>query len=319
MDNVDNSVDNLKNGRFYICKNKFGIRFATIVDYVDNRPEPISTKGPVVGKTVDKGGTLMLPVLFEFGPLSVYTWGLSLSLAILVGTIIAIRLARHVGIDSDTTLNLAIVLVIGGVVGARLFFVFVYEPAYFIENPLEIIALWKGGMVYYGAFIGGFITGTWYVLAKKLPFWKLADVVAPPLALGYGIVRLGCFANGCCFGRHTDSFLGVIFPFLEGAPNISDEFRYPTQLFSSALGFLLFVLLMFLWKKKKFDGQILLIFIILYSIGRSVVEYFRENLLVFGPVTVSQFVSALVIIPAVFFYWQRSRAGGTGVNGPGAK
>ncbi len=249
----------------------------------------------------------MLPVLFKLGPVSVYAWGFSLSVAILLGTLISIRLARCIGISSDKLLDLAIVLVIGGVVGARLFYVLVYEPAYFRQEPLQIFALWQGGMVYYGALIGGFITGTWYVIRKKLPFWRLADVVAPSLALGYGIVRIGCFLRGCCYGKPTGSFLGVVFPYIEGISYPDGVLRYPTQLFSAGLGFILFGLLLYLWKKKRFDGQVFLAFLIIYSIGRSIIEYFRENLLVFGNITVSQLLSALIIVPAVIFYWRRSR------------
>ncbi|MHB9093134.1 MAG: prolipoprotein diacylglyceryl transferase [Eubacteriales bacterium] len=249
----------------------------------------------------------MLPYLFKLGPLTVYPWGVTLSIAILLGTLVATKLARKINMNSDQILDLAIVLIIGGVVGARLFYVFVYEPARYIKEPLQIFALWNGGMVYYGALIGGFVTGTWYVREKKLPFWSLVDVVAPPLALGYGIVRIGCFLNGCCYGKPTTSSIGVIFPYLEGTPYLDQVPRYPTQLFSSLIGFILFGLLLYLWRKKRFDGQVFLVFLIMYTIGRSVVEYFRENLLVFGPVTVSQLVSILIIIPAVYFYWRRSR------------
>lgn len=249
----------------------------------------------------------MLPVIYNYGPFSVYAWGFSLSLAILLGTLVAIRLAKRIGIDSDRIIDLVIVLVVGGVVGARLFYVFVYEPERYLKDPLQIVAIWNGGLVYYGGLIGGFITGTWYVIRKGLPFWKLADVVSPPLALGYGIVRIGCFMNGCCYGRPTDSFLGVVFPFIEGTLHLEDIARYPTQLFSSLLGFFLFIFLLFVWKRKKFDGQVFLEFIILYAIGRAVVEYFRENLIVFGDATVSQLVSVLVIVPAVYFYRSRSR------------
>lgn len=249
----------------------------------------------------------MLPVLFKWESFTVYAWGLTLSLAILAGTWVAIRLARKKGIDDDQMLNLAMVLVVGGVVGARLFYVFVYQPGYYLSNPLQIFALWNGGLVYYGALIGGFIAGTWYVLRKRMPFWSLADIVSPPLALGYGIVRIGCFANGCCYGRHTDSPLGVIFPYIEGAPSLDVLTRYPTQLFSSLFGFILFGVLLLLWQRKKFEGQVFLTFLILYAIGRSIIEAYRENLLVFGPVTISQLVSALIIVPAAVLYWQRSR------------
>lgn len=249
----------------------------------------------------------MLPVLFEMGPLSVYAWGFTLSLAILAGTFTAIRLAKSIGIESDRILDLVIVLVIGGVVGARLFYVLIYEPDKYWREPLQVFAIWQGGLVYYGALIGGFISGTWYVIRKKLPFWPLADVVAPALALGYGIVRIGCFLNGCCYGTETGTFLGVVFPYIEGTPCLDAAPRYPTQLFSSLLGFGIFGLLLFLWKRRRFDGQIFLLFVILYSIGRSVVEVFRENLTVFGNITVSQLVSAVILVPAVILFWRKAR------------
>lgn len=249
----------------------------------------------------------MIPYLFELGPLTVFPWGLALSLAILLGTLVAIKLARRVGFDADSILDLVIYLVIGGVVGARLFYVLVYDPSHYLQHPWQVFALWNGGMVYYGALIGGLITGTWFVAKKKLPFWVLADVVAPPLALGYGIVRIGCFLNGCCYGKPTDSFIGVMFHYIDGGHSFDNVLRYPTQLFSSAFGFALFGVLLLIWLKRKFDGQVFLAFLILYAVERTVVEYYRENLLVFGPVTVAQLVSVLIVIPALYFYWRRSR------------
>lgn len=249
----------------------------------------------------------MIPYLFELGPLKIFPWGLTLSIAILLGTLVAIKLARQVGFDTDSILDLIIYLVIGGVIGARLFYVVVYDPGQYLQEPWQIFALWNGGMVYYGGLIGGLITGTLYVVKKKLPFWVLADVVAPSLALGYGIVRIGCFLNGCCYGKPTTSFIGVVFHYLDGAHTNDTVLRYPTQLFSSVFGFALFGVLLLLWRKRKFNGQVFLAFLILYAVERTVVEYYRENLLVFGPVTISQLVSVLVIIPALYFYWHRSR------------
>lgn len=258
----------------------------------------------------------MIPYLFQLGPLTIFPWGLTLSVAILLGTWTAIRLARQVGFEAEVILDLVIYLVIGGVVGARLFYVVFYDPGHFLQQPWEILALWNGGLVYYGGLIGGFLTGTWFVMSKKLPFWTLADVVAPSLALGYGIVRIGCFLNGCCYGKPTSSFIGVVFPYLDGAPTLDTVLRYPTQLFSSAFGFVLFGVLLLLWRKRKFEGQVFLAFLILYAVERTVVEYYRENLLIFGPVTISQLVSVLVVIPALYFYWQRSH---TAAAKPGKK
>ncbi len=241
----------------------------------------------------------MLPVLFKIGPYEVYAWGFALSVAVLAGTYLAYRQAPKIGIKADTIIDLVIWLVVGGVVGARLFYVLVYEPGTYLKQPYLVFALWQGGLVYYGALIGGFLAGLWFVWKKNLPFWPLADVVAPPLALGYGIVRLGCFANGCCYGKPTDSFLGVVFPHLD------DLLRHPTQIYSSLLGFTLFLVLLAIQRKKSFDGQVFLLFLILYGIGRTAIEVLRENLTVFGPVTVSQFISVILILVATVFYRRR--------------
>lgn len=238
----------------------------------------------------------MWPVLFRIGPLDVYSWGFALSLAVLAGTLLLYRQAPKTGLlTPDQVIDMAIWLVVGGIVGARLFYVVVYEPGTYLKQPALIFALWQGGMVYYGALIGGFIAGVWFVRRNHLPFWPLADLVAPPLALGYGIVRIGCFLNGCCYGKPT-SFLGVVFPYLDDIP------RYPTQIFSSVLGFTLFFVLLAVQRKKSFDGQVFLLFLIIYGIGRTAVEFLRENLTVFGPVTVSQLISIIIIIIAGVFY-----------------
>lgn len=241
----------------------------------------------------------MWPVLFEIDSLDVYSWGFALSLAILAGTLLAYRQAPKTGIKQDLVIDLVIWLVVGGIVGARLFYVLVYEPETYLKQPYLVFALWQGGLVYYGALIGGFVAGLWFVRKKGLPFWSLADLLAPPLALGYGIVRIGCFANGCCYGKPTNSFLGVVFPHLD------DLARHPTQIYSSLLGFTLFVILLAIQRKKAFDGQVFLLFLILYGIGRTAIESLRENLTVFGPVTVSQLVSIIIIVIAGVFYHRR--------------
>ena len=242
----------------------------------------------------------MWPELIKIGPLTVYSWGLMLSLAVLAGTYMVYRQAPKYGFKEDMIIDLTIWLVVGGIIGARLFYVFVYEPGTYFRQPYLIFALWQGGLVYYGALIGGFIAGLWYVRKHHLPFWPLADLMAPPLAFGYGLVRIGCFLNGCCYGKPT-TFLGVVFPHLDDIP------RHPTQIYSSLLGFTLFLILLAVQRKKSFDGQVFLLFLMLYGVGRTAIEALRENLTVFGPVTVSQLVSFFVVIIAAVFYYRRKQ------------
>ncbi|MDA8233574.1 MAG: prolipoprotein diacylglyceryl transferase [Clostridia bacterium] len=243
----------------------------------------------------------MYPVLFQMGGLSIYSWGASLAVAVLVGTYLAAKEARRHDIDGSKIMDLVLAVVVGGLVGGRLFYVLVYDLQNYLANPLDIFRLWEGGLVFYGGLIGGVGAGFWYVRRANLPFWSMADLVAPFLALGYGIVRLGCFANGCCYGKPTEGSWGVIFPHLD------DIARHPTQIYSSLTAFLLFGFLHYLLRNKKFNGQVFLVYVILYGIIRSFIEAFRENLAVWGSVTVAQLVSGLLLVGAALFYIYRQR------------
>jgi len=151
--------------------------------------------------------------------------------------------------------------------------------------------LWRGGFVLYGGILGGFIAGSIYVIKNKLNYWKIADIAARVLALGVGIGRIGCFLAGCCYGKHTDSFLGVSFPVgspafrkhLELYPDLMVNHNHslpviPTQLFSAGANFLIFIYLYFiLRKRKKYQGQLFIRFLILYSVFRFKIEFFRAD------------------------------------------
>ncbi|MHB8170138.1 MAG: prolipoprotein diacylglyceryl transferase [Thermincolia bacterium] len=243
----------------------------------------------------------MQPILFEVGGFSLYSWGASLALAVLVGTYLATREAKRHNIDGNKIMDLVLAVVIGGLIGGRLFYVLVYDLQSYLANPLEIFMIWEGGLVFYGGLMGGVLAGIWYVRLARLPFWSTADLVVPFLALGYGIVRLGCFANGCCYGKPTEGLWGVVFPHLD---EIS---RHPTQLYSSVTGFLLFVILYYLLRQKSFNGQVFLAYVIFYGVSRTLIEAFRENLTVWGSVTVAQLVSGVLLTGAAAIYLYRKR------------
>jgi len=175
--------------------------------------------------------------------------------------------------------------------------------------------LWRGGFVYYGGLFGGFVSAMIFISRKKMNHLKIADISAPILALGLGIGRIGCFLAGCCFGSHTDSFLGIPFP--SGSPAFKKHLEiypelmhnhteslavFPTQLFSAGAHFLVFLYLFFhLRKKKKYDGEVFIKFLIFYSIFRFIIEFFRAddrgNFLFF---TTSQWISIILIAITVF-------------------
>lgn len=229
----------------------------------------------------------MYPILFHFGPVIIHTWGFMLAIGIIVSTYLAARKFVAEGGDSEDLLNLVILASFGGLIGARLFYVFFYQWDYFAAHPMQIIFAPGGwdGLVWYGGFAGGLLFALIYVLRKHLNFWKTADILAPYLAMAYAIVRIGCFLNGCCYGKVTTMPWSVVFPVVD------DLSRHPTQLYSSFLNFLIFLFLLYLYPRRRFNGQIFITYLGLYSVYRFVVEFFRENLLIGPYFTIAQWIA----------------------------
>lgn len=200
----------------------------------------------------------MHPILFQLGPIKIYAYGTMLAIAFLIGIYKTAFDAKKEGIKKDHIFNMGFYCVLAGIIGARLLYI-VVNYKFFLENPIEIILFHHGGLVYYGGLIGAFIVSYVYVKKHNLPTWQTADLIAPYLTLGIGITRIGCFLNGCCFGKKTGSFV------------------HPTQLYEFAYCLLLFILLLVLKKYKKFHGQLFWLFILLYSILRGINEIFRGD------------------------------------------
>lgn len=200
----------------------------------------------------------MHPILFQLGPIKIYAYGTMLAIAFLIGIYKTAFDAEKEGIKKNHIFDLGFYCVLSGIIGARLLYI-VVNYKFFLENPIEIILFHHGGLVYYGGLIGAFIVSYVYVKKHNLPTWQTADLIAPYLALGIGITRIGCFLNGCCFGKKTGLFV------------------HPTQLYELAYCLLLFILLLVLKKYKKFHGQLFWLFILLYSILRGINEIFRGD------------------------------------------
>jgi len=215
------------------------------------------------------------------------------------------KMFKEEGYDPDSVIDLVIILVVTGVLGSRLAYIVLYQWPEFISNPWAVLSFANGGfsgLVWYGAFLLTVPLFIWFVRRKGYGMWKVLDMLAPYVALGYAIVRIGCFLNGCCYGEITNSPLGVVFP------AVDDFIRYPTQLFSSALNFILFVVLIFYYPRRKFSGQIFVLYLMGYSIYRFMVEYFRESLINFGPFTMGQVVTAGLFVIAWFLYnWRKKQ------------
>ncbi|MGR6835265.1 prolipoprotein diacylglyceryl transferase [Syntrophomonas erecta] len=247
----------------------------------------------------------MHPILFKIGNLSIYSWGFMLAIAVLLAIWGISRLFEQEGYNRDMVLDMVILMVVFGIIVARLSYIVVYEWQEFLAHPLSFFSLQNGGisgLIWYGAFLGGFIPFAIYIWHKQLSFWKVTDMFAPFLALGYAIVRIGCFLNGCCYGEITNSVCGVVFPYVDAFT------RHPTQLYSSAINLVLFAFLIWFYPRRKFPGQVFLLYLMGYSLYRFIVEFFRFNLITYGPISLGQvYTIGLFIIALVLYLWQRYR------------
>lgn len=244
----------------------------------------------------------MYPVLFKIGPLTVHTYGLLLAIAFLSAIGLAVRRAKREGLDSQKIFDLCFYLVLGAIIGSRILFV-VLNYRFYLDNPLQILKLWEGGLVYYGGMLGTLVVGIWYMRRHKLPLWKLADIMAPSVALGQAIGRLGCFMAGCCYGRQTDVAWAVTFSNINCLAPIGIPL-HPAQLYSSALALVVFLLLLLIYRYRKFMGQVFWSYVVLYSINRFILEFWRSdergfiNLFTYT-LSTSQLISCLAFIGGI--------------------
>lgn len=236
--------------------------------------------------------------LFSIGPVTIHGYGLMIGIGIVLAFIAGTYLAKKKGINADELFNLTTISVIGGFACAKVLFCIV-EWDSFVKNPLGTLG--SSGFVVYGGIIGGILLCALYCKIKKLPFWKYFDTVLPAVAIAQGFGRIGCFLAGCCYGRETDSFVGIAFHNSKFAPN--DVKLIPTQLFSSAGCFIMAAILFAYSRKERKDARTGALYLIMYSIGRSVIEYFRNDYRgAIGILSTSQFISIFILIAGIILF-----------------
>lgn len=243
---------------------------------------------------------------------SIPMFGVMAVIGFLFGFFILRKEANRIGIQIQKIESIAFWILIGVLIGGRIWYILEMWN-YYKENVGEIFKFWEGGLVFYGGFIGGFIGGLLYLKVSKLEFNKTADLFAVALPLTLAIGRIGCFLNGCCFGKETKSCIGVSFPkrwyppayvsqLDRGLINISAEKSFPvipTQLISSFLLFIIFIIIFLLRKRKIYDGFLFHLFIGLYGLKRFTIDFFRHYegiALVLKYLTLSQTLSLILII-----------------------
>lgn len=231
----------------------------------------------------------MYPVLFQIGPLTVYSYGVMIAAAFFVGFVIARLEAKRKGFHPDLAYDLVLAGAIAGLIGARVVFVLGHWRTDFGLNPVSVFYVWQGGLVWYGGFIGGGLGILALVLRRKLPVAKVADLAAPAVALGSAVGRIGCLLNGCCYGVVSRvpwalTFVGQTLP------------RHPTQIYDGLYNLAIFGVLWSIRKRVKADGMLFWLYVTMYGVGRFTVEIFRENTFFIGPFSVSQFLSLVLFL-----------------------
>ncbi|MCA1632743.1 MAG: prolipoprotein diacylglyceryl transferase [Acidobacteria bacterium] len=221
----------------------------------------------------------MLPEIFRIGSFPVNTYGVLLALAFLAALFAAARLGERDGLKRERVFDLGLWMLVAALVGSKLLLL-VVEPEYRHE-PLRLLSLdfLRSGGVFYGGFLGGLAAAVFLMRRYGMPFWKTTDAFAPALALGQSIGRVGCFAAGCCWGKECALPWGVEFTErgheVTGVP--TGVHLHPTQLYESGAALLIFLFLVWLHRRKRFDGQVLLSYAVLYGAARFTIEFFRDD------------------------------------------
>jgi len=236
-----------------------------------------------------------------------------MALAFLAGLWTATRRARLVNVSGEIIADVTLWLMAGSIAGARLVYVTTYWKQEFADQPFrEVFMIQHGGLVYYGGLIGAAVAGIVYLAWKKLPVWKIADILAPSIALGSVFGRIGCLLNGCCFGRPCDLPWAIHFP---ADHETHGAGVHPTEIYDALLNLILYGLLAWLFRRKTFDGQIFATYLMIYAVFRSVAESFRGDYptdhIHAGIFTSAQLVSAPILITglALFFWrWKQTQA-----------
>ena len=254
----------------------------------------------------------MFPILFEIGDFALHTYGLMIAIGVLLGLYFARSEARRLEINEDRILDVIFYMIVVAIVTSRLFYV-ATKPAYFFANPLEIVMIWKGGLVFYGGFIGAALTLILYVRAHRLPLGKTLDIAGISIPLGHFFGRLGCFFAGCCYGRPTDVPWAITFTHPDSLAPLGVAL-HPTQLYHAFGNLLIFLILFFIRRRQHVDGQIFLLYLLFYGVIRSTIEIFRgddRGGMILGLFSISQVIGisvafAALVLLIVFFRKKQS-------------
>jgi len=253
----------------------------------------------------------MYPRLFELGPITVYTYGVLLAAAYLLGLKLAMNRAKARGLDANRVLDLGIYIIISALIGAKLLLV-VTDFRTFRADPRELLTLARSGGVFYGGLILAVAVALWYIRKIGLPLWTTCDVFAPGIALGHVVGRFGCFFAGCCYGRPTTLPWGITFTDPFAAANVGTPLGvalHPTQLYEAGAELVILLVLLATERKgRSFAGRTFWLYMLLYAVSRFIIEFYRgDERGAVGIFSTSQFISILLAPLAVGMLFYLSR------------
>ncbi len=242
----------------------------------------------------------MHPDLISIGPITLHTYGLFVALGFLVGLMVTVKLAKAEGVSSSQVMDMGFVIILSAIIGSRVLYI-IMNASHYTREPLDMLKIWEGGLVFSGGVLGVILTMLWYIKRHGLALGKIADLWAPAMAIGQAFGRIGCFMAGCCYGKPTDQWWGITFTNPHCLAPLNQPL-HPTQLYSSLSGFVIFLVVLVLYQRRKFEGQVFLWLLIMHSTARLAIERFRgdnRGLFLSSNMTLTQFVTLLILIASV--------------------
>jgi phosphatidylglycerol:prolipoprotein diacylglycerol transferase len=253
----------------------------------------------------------MYPTFFHIGPVSIRSYGTLLMVGFIAAILLSRRQARRLGLSAELPLDLGLwVLVIGLIFARGLYAALNWTD--FADQPVSVFCVWReGGLSFHGGLLGGLLAGLLFARRRGIRFWLLADMAAPGIALGYGIARLGCLLNGCCYGLPTDLPWGMRFLIWPDSEIRTDP-SHPAQVYSALGSFAILAVLLTAQRRLRAPGQLFLLYLMLYAPVRALVEILRKGVsarVLFDGITEAQAVSALLFVLALVGFIVRGRRG----------
>ena len=255
----------------------------------------------------------MYPDLFSIGP--IHTFGIFVAASFLLGILMTVELGKSEGISPPQVIDISLVIIVSSLIGARLAHV-IFNTSYYGSHPVEALKIWDGGLVFSGGVFLAIIATAFYVRKHNITIWRAGDLWAPAVAFGQGIGWIGCFFVGCGYGKMTYLPWAVVFKDPRSLSPVLVPL-HPTQLYASLSGFFIFLIVLLIRSKRRFEGQVFLWMLILDSTAKLLIERFRgdsRELLISGDMTATQLITLIIMVASVISLWHLKSSSCRGEN-----